>query len=206
MTAPATSPSGALLSYPAATAADAVGVVSLSYSQNSGTLFPIGATTVTATATDAANNAGTATFTVSVLPLSVLQSWRFAHYGSIDNLGDAADTADPYQTGIPNLLLFAFFDPNLDPSQAHAGLLPQVQMAGGSLFFSFTEPVGISGLTYGAESNTTLQLEDWQALPDTGHDALHIFSERDFDPLLHRHHVAGNRMIFGDHALFRQLL
>ena len=39
VTAPATSPSGALVSYPAATAADVVGVVSLSYSQNSGTLF-----------------------------------------------------------------------------------------------------------------------------------------------------------------------
>ena len=172
----ATSPSGALVSYPMATAADAVGVVALSYSQNSGTLFPIGTTTVTATATDAANNTGTAIFTVTVLPLSALQSWRFAHYGIIANSGDAADTADPYQTGLPNLLLFAFFDPNLDLSQAHAGLLPQVQMAGGSLFFSFTEPVGISGITYGAESNTTLQLEDWQALPDTGHDTLHIFS------------------------------
>ncbi len=176
VTMPATSPSGALVSFPAATAADAVGVVALSYSQNSGTLFPIGTTTVTATATDAANNTGTATFTVTVLPLSALQSWRFAHYGIIANTGDAADAADPYQTGIPNLLLFAFFDPNLDPAQAHAGLLPQVQMAGGSLFFSFTEPVGISGITYGAESGTTLQLEDWQALPDTGHDTLHIFS------------------------------
>ena len=176
LTAPATSPGGAFVNYPAATAMDAVGVVSLTYSPNSGTTFPIGTTTVTATATDAANNAGTATFTVTVTPLSALQRWRFAHFGTLSNTGDAADTADPYQTGIPNLLLFAFFDPNQDPSQATISQLPQPQMAEGQLFFNFTEPAGISGITYGAESSSTLQLEDWQAIPDTGHDTLHIFS------------------------------
>ena len=176
LTVPATSPSGAVVSYPAATATDAVGVASLTYSQNSGTTFSIGATTVTATAMDAASNTGTATFTVTVTPLSALQSWRFAHYGMVANAGDAADAADPYQTGIPNLLLFAFLDPNQDPSQATISQLPQVQMADGNLFFSFTEPVGISGITYGAEASTTLQLEDWQAIPDTGHDTLHLFS------------------------------
>jgi hypothetical protein len=49
-----------VVTYPAATATDAVGVTSLTYSQNSGTLFPIGVTTVTVTARDAANNIGTA--------------------------------------------------------------------------------------------------------------------------------------------------
>ena len=175
-TVPATSPSGAVVSYPAATVTDAVGVASLTYSQNSGAIFPIGTTTVTATAMDAANNTGAATFTVTVTPLSALQSWRFAHFGTVANAGDAADAADPYKTGIPNLLLFAFLDPNQDPSQATSSQLPQVQMADGNLFFSFTEPAGISGITYGAESGTTLQLEDWQAIPDTGHDALHLFS------------------------------
>ena len=176
LTAPATSPGGALVNYPAATAMDAVGVVSLTYSQNSGTIFPIGTTAVTATAMDAANNAGTATFNVTVTPLSSLKNWRFAHFGTVSNTGDAADTADPYQTGIPNLLLFAFFDPNQDPTQATISQLPQPQMAGGNLFFNFIEPAGISGITYGAESSTTLQLKDWQTIPDTGHDTLHIFS------------------------------
>ena len=176
VTAPATSPGGAFVSYPPATAMDAVGVVSLTYSQNSGTLFPIGTTTVTATAMDAANNSGSATFTVTVTPLSPLQSWRFAHFGTIANTGNAADTSDPYQTGIPNLLLFAFFDPNQDLTQATISQLPQPQTDGGILFFSFIEPAGISGITYGAESNGTLQAEDWQAIPDTGHDTLHIFS------------------------------
>gem|GEM_PF-3802259 len=59
---------GAIVHYPAATATDVVGVASISYSQESDTKFPIGVTTVTVSAQDAAGNVGTATFTVSVLP------------------------------------------------------------------------------------------------------------------------------------------
>jgi hypothetical protein len=66
VTVPATSVAGAVVTYPAASATDAVGVTSLTYSQDSGTTFPIGATTVTITAKDAANNTGTGTFTVTV--------------------------------------------------------------------------------------------------------------------------------------------
>ncbi|MCX6878732.1 MAG: HYR domain-containing protein, partial [Verrucomicrobia bacterium] len=66
LTAEATSAAGAVVNYPAATASDAVGVTSLTYSHASGTEFPLGITTVTVTAKDAANNTGTATFTVTV--------------------------------------------------------------------------------------------------------------------------------------------
>jgi cyclophilin family peptidyl-prolyl cis-trans isomerase len=62
----ATSASGAWVHYPAATASDAVGVTSLTYSHASGVLFPLGVTTVTVTARDAANNTTTRTFTVAV--------------------------------------------------------------------------------------------------------------------------------------------
>ena len=66
VTVEATSAAGATVPYAAATASDLVGVTSITYSQNSGTVFPIGTTTVTITARDAANNAGTGTFTVTV--------------------------------------------------------------------------------------------------------------------------------------------
>lgn len=67
VTAEATSASGAAVSYPAATADDAVSPpVTLSYSQDSGTVFPLGVTGVTATATDAAGNSNTCTFSVTV--------------------------------------------------------------------------------------------------------------------------------------------
>ena len=66
VTVEATSAAGAVVDYPAATASDAVGVASLAYSQASGTSFPFGTTTVTATAKDTANNTDTATFSVTV--------------------------------------------------------------------------------------------------------------------------------------------
>lgn len=57
---------GTVVNYPAATATDAVGVASLTYSKASGTSFPLGVTTVTVTAKDAANNTTVQTFTVTV--------------------------------------------------------------------------------------------------------------------------------------------
>jgi len=64
--AEATSAAGAAVTYSPATATDDVGVTSLTYSKASGSVFALGVTTVTATATDAAGNSGSATFTVTV--------------------------------------------------------------------------------------------------------------------------------------------
>ncbi|MDP1572086.1 MAG: FG-GAP-like repeat-containing protein [Vicinamibacterales bacterium] len=64
--AEATSAAGAIVTYDPATATDAVGVVSITYSTESGATFPIGTTTVTVTASDAAGNASSASFTVTV--------------------------------------------------------------------------------------------------------------------------------------------
>ena len=69
---PATSESGAVVTYPAPTITDAVGVTEIAYSHASGSTFPVGITTVTVTAKDAANNTATATFTVSVLSLAII--------------------------------------------------------------------------------------------------------------------------------------
>jgi hypothetical protein len=64
--AEATGANGAIVSYPQPTATDAVGVVSLVSAPASGSLFPLGSTLVTATAADAAGNAGSASFNVTV--------------------------------------------------------------------------------------------------------------------------------------------
>ncbi len=66
VTAEATGPGGAAVSYPAATATDLVGVTSLASAPASGSTFPLGHTTVTATAHDAAGNTGSGTFVVTV--------------------------------------------------------------------------------------------------------------------------------------------
>src|SRR5437867_1069387 len=65
--AEATGPSGAVVSYGAASASDLVdGAVAATCAPTSGSTFPLGSTTVTCTATDSAGNAGTATTTVLV--------------------------------------------------------------------------------------------------------------------------------------------
>jgi hypothetical protein len=65
LTVEATGPSGAAVSY-TANATDAVGVTSFSCSPASGSTFPVGTTTVTCTAKDAAGNTSTASFHVTV--------------------------------------------------------------------------------------------------------------------------------------------
>jgi MYXO-CTERM domain-containing protein len=66
--------SGALVSYPDATATDAVtSPLTLSYSAITGATFTLGTTTVVASATDAANNTGTCSFTVTVLDTTAPQ-------------------------------------------------------------------------------------------------------------------------------------
>lgn len=112
----ATSAAGATVTYAAAAATDAVGVTLITYSQNSGTLFSIGSTTVTVTARDAANNAGSGSFTVRVLPR--IQDWRQQYFGTTDNTGDAADDADPDHDGITNLMEFGT---GTDPTSGASG-------------------------------------------------------------------------------------
>jgi len=67
MTVNATSPTGTTVNYPPFTASDNCPGVTLGSTPASGSLFPIGTTTVYGTATDASNNQASASFTVTVL-------------------------------------------------------------------------------------------------------------------------------------------
>ena len=107
---------------------------------------------------------------------SALQTWRQTWYGTTDNSGNAADTADPYHTGIPNLLVFAFLGPNQNPALTKISLIPQMQRNGTNLLFSFTQPTGVSAITYGAEWCHTLLSGSWTAVADTGTSPQHTFS------------------------------
>ncbi|MGI0024880.1 MAG: HYR domain-containing protein, partial [Nitrososphaera sp.] len=65
--AEATSASGRVITYPAATATDNVdGTLTATCTPASGSMFPLGTTTVTCTATDSSGNTGTDSFTVTV--------------------------------------------------------------------------------------------------------------------------------------------
>lgn len=112
----------------------------------------------------------------SYLVATAIESFRQTWYGTTASTGNASDTADPYRTGVPNLLVFAFLGPNQNPATARISQLPQIQRSGGNLTASFTQPTGVSGITYAAESSTTLQPGSWQAVPDTGTPPQHVFS------------------------------
>jgi uncharacterized protein (TIGR03382 family) len=66
VTVDATSTTGATVTYPPATASDSVSNATVSYSKASGTHFDVGSTPVSVTATDAAGNSASCSFTVTV--------------------------------------------------------------------------------------------------------------------------------------------
>jgi len=123
------------------------------------------------------NGGGTSNGTdLTFTTLTALDDWRQAWYGpGATNSGPAADSADPYERGLTNLEVFAFFGPTQNPATAQVSQLPDPQMSGGNFVCSFTQPAGVSGVTYGAEWSATLQ-NDWQPVPDTGTGTQHVFS------------------------------
>ena len=57
-----------------------------------------------------------------------------------------------------------------------AGALPLGKLVGGNFVIEFTEPPGVSGITYGAECSATLLPGSWMEVQDNGTGAEHIFS------------------------------
>lgn len=70
MTVPATSASGAVVTFSASATDDVDGTLTPTCVPSSGSTFPIGTNTVTCSATDAAGNTGSAQFTVTVVGIS----------------------------------------------------------------------------------------------------------------------------------------
>lgn len=97
--------------------------------------------------------------------LSTQETWRQTHFGTFSNAGNTADAADFDLDGLPNLLEYAF---GLNPTQGVSRALPVPQVNGSNYVLSFTQPVGVSGVTYGAEWSTTLAPGSWVSIPNTG--------------------------------------
>ena len=72
-----------------------------------------------------------------------------------------------------NLLEFAF---GLDPTHSSAAQLPKPQIVGNNFVVSFTQPAGVSGITYGAQWGTTPLAGSWLPVTDTGSGSVHTFS------------------------------
>ena len=104
--------------------------------------------------------------------LTAIGIWRQTHFGITDNIGSAADTTDFDNDGLVNLIEFAF---GLNPTNPASVNLPPLLENGSELSLAFITPAGVSGITYGAESSTTLLPGSWTAIPDTGIAPQHRF-------------------------------
>ncbi len=102
-------------------------------------------------------------------------NWRQTYFGSTSNSGNAADLADLDGDGIPNILEYAF---GLHPGQNSAGQMPQPLRSGGDLVYTFTEPAGVTGITYSAEWSQTLQTGSWTSagITHTNSNGQHTFA------------------------------
>jgi hypothetical protein len=83
--------------------------------------------------------------------------------------GAALDDSD--HDGIANLIEYAFGLSDADSTAR----LPQPKRAGDSLEMRFTQPSGVTGISYGAEWSVTMQPGSWKDIPDTGRGAEHVF-------------------------------
>ncbi|MBK8038201.1 MAG: tandem-95 repeat protein [Verrucomicrobiaceae bacterium] len=113
--------------------------------------------------------------TMTIHVVSQPDFWRQTHFGSTSNSGNGGDLADPDGDGVPNLLEYAL---GLHPGQNSAGQMPQAVRSGGDLIYTFTEPAGVTGITYIAEWSETLQTGSWSSagITHTVNNRVHTFT------------------------------
>ncbi|MCX6876807.1 MAG: PQQ-dependent sugar dehydrogenase [Verrucomicrobia bacterium] len=109
----------------------------------------------------------------STPPLTALEAWRQLYFNLITNTGDAADGFDYDHDGLANITEYAF---GLNPTRSDSLALPQPRLIAGVFGVTFTQPAGVSGITYGAEWSTTLAAASWTAIADTGTGSTHTFN------------------------------
>lgn len=115
---------------------------------------------------------GAMAYTRSTPVLSPLEEWRQQYFSTTANAGNAANSFDFDGDGLANIVEFAF---GLDPVSDGSNALPQPQIIGGVYRATFTQPPGVSGVSYCAEWNTSLSPAGWIAIPNTGNGTTHTF-------------------------------
>ena len=85
-------------------------------------------------------------------PLTALQAWRLAMFGTGSNTGQASDAANPSGDGIPNLMKYAL---GLDPAVANASARPLALLTNGCLRMDFTR-IADPDLTFSIEASGDL--------------------------------------------------
>lgn len=147
MTVLATGTNGAAVTF-SVTANDTVdGALAPSFSALSGTTFPIGTTTVTASATDSGGLTSTGSFNVTVQRSFV---WFKDQYG----LTSPDPAADPNHTGVSNLAAYAF---GVNPANPDSSQLPHVGLQSGCLQITYPKWIDAGDLAYVVEVSNDLQ-------------------------------------------------
>ncbi|MBW8780362.1 MAG: discoidin domain-containing protein [Verrucomicrobia bacterium] len=111
----------------------------------------------------ATNASGTGAYSGEAFatPLTLLQAWRLANFGTTVNAGNAADSADPDGDGLTNGQEFAA---GTDPTNTSSVLkVTDIAVGGGNITVSFPT---VPGKTYRVERSDTLQAGSWSVLQD----------------------------------------
>ncbi|AHF94351.1 hypothetical protein OPIT5_13020 [Opitutaceae bacterium TAV5] len=107
----------------------------------------------------ALGNAALATTTDTPPPLTSLETWRQDQFGTTDNAGEAADSADPDGDGLPNLLEYALgLDPLLSDSAGAVTIGKSTDSQ--RLALTFTR-IADPDLTYTVEATDDLVSGQW---------------------------------------------
>ena len=77
---------------------------------------------------------------------------------------------------ITGVLVFGVFGPAQNPALVTLAMQPQSHVIGGNFSITFTQPAGVSGITYSARWRPDLAAGSWLPVPDTGTGNVHIFS------------------------------
>ena len=107
-----------------------------------------------------------------------IQQWRQFYFGTSDNSGNAANSFDPNFDGVPNVVAYAL---GLHPLENSAHLLPVADpgdLEAGWLSLFVDEGPGVVGVTVGAETSETLEVEDWTPATEYGDGPYHYLSEQ----------------------------
>ncbi len=113
------------------------------------------------------NAAGYSAYTGEVItntPMSPLEQWRLANFGSADNTGNAANAADPDHDGLINIFEYAF---NTNPNLANASPISLALVSGHlTITFTRTHPAPVD-ITYLFDVADDLSAGIWQSGPTT---------------------------------------
>lgn len=105
---------------------------------------------------------------VTPRPLMTYSDWVSQNHPSFTG----GPAADDNRNGVSNGAEFAF---GLDSNAVHSpSALPRATIAGGTLSAAFTQPDGVTGVTYGAQWSA--DLVNWFPITDTGVSPAHAFS------------------------------